>query len=331
MLSIITTIVIGLLVFTFLVVIHEFGHFIVARLSGVKVEEFALGMGPKLFGFQGKETLYSIRALPLGGFCKMLGEDENNQDPRAFNNKHILKRIGIIAFGPIMNFIFTILILSMIIAAVPVVNRVSVDSPASKAGIIAGDEITEINGTAITEWDQIRPIVDANKGKEINVKYKRNGKIEQINLVPAPRVGEEGAMIGIEPSIVYQGFSLSEGVSNTILVSKEMYKFIGKAIVGQAQMQYVEGPIKIVKRVGEAAQIGIEAVLQFAGFISLNLAIINLLPFPALDGGRLMFLFIEAIRRKPVDPQKEGLVHFIGFVLLMILSVFILYRDIITL
>jgi regulator of sigma E protease len=300
-------------------------------LSGVKVEEFALGMGPKVWGYQAKETLYSIRAFPLGGFCKMLGEDESNQDPRAFNNKPIFKRIAIIAFGPIMNFILTVLIFSLVFSYIPMISQVSENSPASKAGMVAGDEITEINGTMITEWDQIRPIVDANKGKEINVKFERKGEIKEVNVVPVPREGEEGAMIGVVPSIGYQGFSITRGLSDTVNITKEMYKFLGQLFTGNASMEYVEGPVKIVMRIGEAAEVGVAAVLQFAGFLSLNLCIINLLPLPALDGGRLIFLFIEAIRRKPIDPQKEGIVHFIGFVLLMILSVFIIYKDIITL
>jgi regulator of sigma E protease len=325
------TFIAAILVFTLLVVIHEFGHFIIARLSGVKVEEFALGMGPKIWGYQGKETLYSIRAFPLGGFCKMLGEDESNQDPRSFNNKPIFKRIAIIAFGPIMNFILTVLIFSLVFSYIPMISQVSENSPASKAGMAAGDEITEINGTAITEWEQIRPIVDANKGKEIRVRFERKGEIKEVDVVPVAREGEEGAMIGVVPSIGYQGFSITRGIGDTINITKEMYKFLGQLFTGNASMEYVEGPVKIVMRIGEAAEVGVAAVLQFAGFLSLNLCIINLLPLPALDGGRLIFLFIEAIRRKPIDPQKEGIVHFIGFVLLMILSVFIIYKDIITL
>lgn len=325
------TFITAVLVFTLIVVIHEFGHFIIARLSGVKVEEFAVGMGPKLWGIRPKETLYSIRAFPIGGFCKMLGEDEENQDPRAFNNKPVFKRIATIAFGPLMNLFLAVLIFSMIFATVPVVHEVSPNTPASQAGLKQGDKIVELNGTPITEWEQIRPIVDANKGKQIDLKFQRDGETRQVNVVPIPRQGEEGAMIGVMPSYAFTGFSLSQGINVTTTVTYEMVKFLGQLFTGHASMQYVEGPVKIVKRMGDAAQVGVAAVLQFTAFLSLNLCIINLLPFPALDGGRLIFLIIEAIRRKPVDPQKEGMVHFIGFVLLMILSVFIIYKDIITL
>lgn len=325
------TFITAVIVFTLLVVIHEFGHFIMARLSGVKVEEFAIGMGPKIWGYQAKETLYSIRAFPLGGFCKMLGEDESNQDPRAFNNKPILNRIITIAFGPIMNLLLAVLIFSLVFTNVPIVSEVSENSPASKAGIVAGDKILDINGTAITEWEQMRNIISENKGKEIALTFQRDGETKQVKLIPISREGEEGVIIGVSSSIAFKGFSISQGIKDTYYITSEMIKFLGQLFTGKASMQYVEGPVKIVKRLGEAARVGTAVVMQFAGFLSLNLCIINLLPFPALDGGRLVFLVIEAIRRKPVDPQKEGLVHFIGFVLLMMLSVFIIYKDIITL
>ena len=327
------TFIAAVIVFTLLVVIHEFGHFIIARLSGVKIEEFAVGIGPKIFGYQGPETLYTIRALPLGGFCKMLGEDESNQDPRAFNNKPIFNRIAIIACGPIMNFILTLLIFSIVFSYIPMISQVTENSPAYKAGILAGDKITGINETPITEIEQIKPIVDLNKGKEISVRFERAGEIKQVNLIPMPREGAEGAVIGVvlTAGYKYKGFSLTHGITNTLMITKEMYKFLGQLFTGRASMEYVEGPVKIVKRIGQAAEVGVAAVLQFAAFLSLNLCIINLLPLPALDGGRLLFLFLEAIRRKPIDPAKEGLVHFVGFILLMILSVFIIYKDILTL
>ncbi|MDF2521692.1 MAG: putative zinc metalloprotease [Clostridia bacterium] len=321
------TFITAILVFTLLVVIHEFGHFIIARLSGIKVEEFAVGMGPKLWGYQGKQTLYSVRAFPIGGFCKMLGEDEENQDPRAFNNKPILNRIATIAFGPIMNLLLTVLIFSVIFINIPTVDKLVENSPASKAGLKSGDRITEIEGTAITEWGQISPIIDANEGNEISVKFERNGEAKEVNVIPTPREEGEGAQIGIYPRVAFGGLSLTQGFAITSDVTAALIEFLGQLFTGNASMEYVEGPVKIVQRIGEAAKDGAPYLLQLAGFLSLNLGIINLLPFPALDGGRLVFLIIEAIRRKPVDPQKEGVVHLIGFVLLMLLSVLIIVKD----
>lgn len=321
------TVITAILVFTALVVIHEFGHFIFARMAGIKVEEFAVGMGPKLFGYQGKETLYSLRAFPLGGFCKMLGEDESNQDPRAFNNKPVWRRILVIAFGPIMNLVLAILIFSLIFAPIPVIKQVIETAPAGKAGVVAGERIVEIQGTKITEWEQIKPLVNENAGKPTVVKLEKDGVTREITMTPVTQEGVQGAMIGVVPSYGYQGFSIANGIKTASTVSYQMIDYLGKLFVGKASTEEVVGPVGIIYYMSDAAKTGLLAVLSLTAFLSLNLFIVNLLPLPALDGGRLIFLIIEGIRRRPVDPQKEGFVHFVGFVLLMILSAIIIYRD----
>jgi regulator of sigma E protease len=323
------TFITAVLVFTAIVVIHEFGHFLFARIAGIKVEEFAVGMGPKLFGYQGKETLYSVRAFPIGGFCKMLGEDEANQDPRAFNNKPVWRRILVIIFGPIMNLVLAIAIFSLSFSPIPVIKQVVQDAPAAKAGIAAGERVLEIQGNAITQWDQIKPILTENVGKSTTVKLEKNGAIREIQVTPITQEGSEGGIIGIVPEYGFQGFSVAKGVNTAFTVSYQMIDYLGQLFVGKASTEEVVGPVGIIYYMSDAARTGLLAVLSLTAFLSLNLFIINLLPFPALDGGRLIFLAIEGIRRRPVDPQKEGFVHFIGFVLLMILSVLIIYRDII--
>lgn len=323
------TFITAILVFTLLVVIHELGHFVVARLSGVKIEEFAVGMGPKIWGYQGPETLYSIRAFPLGGFCKMLGEDESNQDPRAFNNKPVWKRILTIVFGPIMNLVLAIMIFSLSFAPIPVIKQVPVDTPAAKAGITAGEKIVEIQGTQITKWEQIKPLVNENVGKLTTVKLEKDGVTRAVTLTPIKQEGVEGGIIGVVPSYGYKGFSIANGFKTATNVSYQMVDYLGKLFVGKASAEEVVGPVGIIYYMSDAAKTGFLAVLSLTAFLSLNLFIVNLLPLPALDGGRLIFLIIEAIRRKPVDPQKEGFVHFVGFVLLMILSAIIIYRDVI--
>ena len=321
------TIITAILVFTALVVIHEFGHFIFARMAGIKVEEFAVGMGPKIWGYKHKETLYSVRAFPLGGFCKMLGEDESNQDPRAFNNKPVWRRILVIAFGPIMNLVLAILIFSLAFAPIPVIKQVPTDTPAAKAGITAGDRVVEIQGTQITEWEQIKPIISENVGKEITVKLENKGNERTVSLTPIAQEGAQGGIIGIVPDYGYKGFSIANGIKTAFSVSYQMIDYLGKLFVGKASTEEVVGPVGIIYYMSDAAKTGILAVLSLTAFLSLNLFIVNLLPLPALDGGRLIFLIIEGIRRRPVDPQKEGFVHFVGFVLLMILSAIIIYRD----
>jgi regulator of sigma E protease len=323
------TFITAIIVFTALVVIHEFGHFIFARMAGIKVEEFAVGMGPKVWGYQGKETLYSVRAFPLGGFCKMLGEDESNQDPRSFNNKPVWRRVLVIIFGPIMNLVLAVMIFSLVFAPITVIKQVPVDTPAAKAGITAGDKIVEIQGTQITEWEQIKPLVNENVGKQTTVKLEKNGVIREVTLTPVTQEGAQGGIIGVVPSYGYKGFSIVNGIKTASTVSYQMIDYLGKLFVGKASTEEVVGPVGIIYYMSDAAKTGLLAVLSLTAFLSLNLFIVNLLPLPALDGGRLIFLIIEGIRRKPVDPQKEGFVHFVGFVLLMILSVLIIYRDVI--
>jgi regulator of sigma E protease len=296
-------------------------------MAGIKVEEFAVGMGPKIWGYQGKETLYSIRAFPLGGFCKMLGEDESNQDPRAFNNKPVWRRLLVIVFGPIMNLVLAILIFSLTFAPITVIKQVIETAPAGRAGIVAGERIVEIQGSTVTEWDQIKPLVNQNAGKQTSVKLEKNGVIREVILTPETQEGTEGAVIGVVPSYGYQGFSIGNGLKTATTVSYQMIDYLGKLFVGKASTEEVVGPVGIIYYMSDAAKTGLLAVLSLTAFLSLNLFIVNLLPLPALDGGRLIFLIIEGIRRKPVDPQKEGFVHFVGFVLLMILSALIIYRD----
>lgn len=315
------------IVFTTIVVIHELGHFLFARLAGINVEEFAVGMGPKVWGIKGKETLYSVRAFPIGGFCKMLGEDESNNDPRAFNNKPVWRRLLVILFGPIMNLLLTVLIFSMIFSPVAVVSRLTEDAPAIKAGIQVGDRIVEIQGKPITGWEQIKPAVTENVGKQTTIKLENNGKVREVTLVPVTREGVEGGIIGVAPTIRLTGFSVARGFEISITAVGQMLDYIGKLFTGRASTDDVVGPVGIIYYMNDAAKTGLLAVLELTAIISLNLFIVNLLPLPALDGGRLMFLILEGIRRKPVDPQKEGFVHFVGFVLLMILSALIIFRD----
>jgi regulator of sigma E protease len=323
------TLITAILVFTALVVIHEFGHFIFARMAGIKVEEFAVGMGPKIWGYKPKETLYSVRAFPIGGFCKMLGEDESNQDPRAFNNKPVWRRILVIVFGPIMNLVLAIMIFSLVFIPIPVIKQVPADTPAAKAGITAGDRVVEIEGTQISEWDQIKPIINENVGREITIKLENKGKERSVSLTPVTQAGVQGGIIGIAPAYGYKGFSIINGIKAASTVTNQMVEYLGKIFVGKASPEEVVGPVGIIYYMSDAAKTGLLAVLSLTAVLSLNLFIVNLLPLPALDGGRLIFLIIEGVRRRPVDPQKEGFVHFVGFVLLMILSAIIIYRDVI--
>ena len=322
---------IGIIVFFIIVLIHEFGHFIIAKLSDVKVEEFAIGMGPKLIGSQRGETLYSIRAIPIGGFCRLTGEDGESNDSRAFNKKPIIIRIAVIIFGPLMNFFLAILIFSLVITQTTTINEVMEDKPAYEAGIAKGDKIIEIDGVKITTWDEVKPLISRSGGEPIEIVLNRHGNLKRMQIIPIEENLEEGPIIGIKPSLSVAGLSLGQGIKATVGTSVSMVDFLIKLFTGRASTDEVAGPIGIFVVVNEVAKFGFLYVLELMAILSLNLGIINLLPIPALDGGRLMFLFLELIRRKPMEAEKEGFIFFIGFVMLMFLALIIAYKDLIKL
>lgn len=321
--------IIAMLVFAAIVMIHEFGHYFVAKLAGIRVEEFAIGMGPKLLGKKKGDTLYSIRAIPIGGFCKLTGEDEASKDDKAFNNKPLFARMAVIFFGPLMNFMLAILIFSLVVSQTTIVNEVIPDKPAYTAGMQEGDKIVEINGVKIENWEGVKKNISASPDNPINVTVERKNKKQNIIVTPIVENDAEGAIIGITPSLRISGISIKEGFRTTIEVSKAMLDFLVKLFTGRASSDEVSGPVGIIIFINEAAKIGFLYLLNLTAFLSLNLGIINLLPIPALDGGRLMFLFIEGIRRKPIEAEKEGFINFVGFVALMILAVIIAYKDLI--
>ena len=325
------TLIAAILVFNLIVFVHEAGHFAAARLGGIKVVEFALGMGPKIIGKKFGETVYSLRAFPIGGFCLMLGEDEENNEPGAFNNSPIISKISSIISGPVFNIILTILIYSLVIApvAAPIVGQVTKGMPAETSGIKAGEMIVGINDVKINEWKEMKPEIAKHEGEQITVTVEKNGVQREVMLTPVKNPGTDDIVIGITQKVGISGFSVKEGINTTYAVSKMMLSFLGQLVVGKADANEVSGPISILVYINEAAKAGFIKVLYLTALISLNLGIINLLPLPALDGGRLLFLFIELIRRKPLPAEKEGMVHFVGLIALMALSIFLMYRDII--
>ncbi len=325
------TIIISLIVFGIIILFHEFGHFIMAKMAGVKVHEFAIGMGPKLFGFKGEETEYTIRILPLGGYVKMEGEDENSNDPRSFNNKSIFQRIGIILAGPLMNFILAIILFTgmfMYMGIPSTIIKETIDHlPAQKVGIKAGDKIVKINDIKVKSWEDIVKKISTSQDEKINIKVNRDGKLISYDVAPQKQKGKN--MIGIVPKEEKNMLlSFEYAIKQTFYILNEMIHFLGKAISGKASTAEVTGPVGIVDVVGKAAKAGIINVISLAALISLNLGLLNLLPIPALDGSRILFLLIELIRGKKVDPDKEGTIHFVGFVALMLLMIFITYKDV---
>lgn len=344
-------IVLGVLVF-----IHEFGHYITAKKSDIMVSEFALGFGPKLISKKVGETLYSIRAIPLGGFCNMVGEfpaddsmpeeerevyNKAKKAGRLFTQKSPLKRLAVILMGPVMNFLLAalIFILAFAVFGVPsstteeaVLGEVVPGKPAAEAGLIPGDKILEINGQEIKSWQEMSKIIKTNANQQITVVYQRNSEVEQLKITPVSAEEADHGIIGIYPQLVRKNVSVLKSFS---LGMQQTYQVVKMTVLGFVQMfrdsstEDLGGPIMIASIIGQAARAGILNVLNWTAIISINLGIINLLPFPALDGGRILFIAIEMIRGKAVDPRKESYVHMIGFALLMLLMIFIIYNDVI--
>lgn len=324
------------LAFSILVIIHEFGHFALAKLNGVKVEEFAIGMGPKIFGIRGKETLYAFRLIPIGGYVKMLGEESDCDDERAFSNKSPIRRLSIVAAGPIMNFILAIVLFAVVGymkgITIPIVSEVIPQSPAIKAGIKAGDKIIEINKHKIGTWEDIAGQVNMAKGQEINIKLIRNDKEESIDVKPIQNTKEGTYMIGIYPFAVEKpGLfqSASYGIKETSSTVKQTFQSLGMLFKGKASVKKdIGGPVTILRVTWAVSKAGLVNLIIFSAFISIQLGIFNLLPIPALDGFWALISLYEIITRRRVNRDKLGTVSTIGFVLLLLLMVVVTIKDI---
>ena len=334
------TIVYGIIILLILIFVHETGHLISAKMTGVKVNEFALGMGPKLFGFTKGETQYTFRAIPFGGFCSMEGENEDSEDLRAFNNKPARVKALILFAGSIMNILLAIVLLSMIIfyVGIPtkVINTVDENSYAYADGLAPGDELISINGYEVNEWSDLSPALqkivneqqDGNPLLTLNV--LRDGTVKTIET--HLYIDDSGAVklgvtpkFGRTPAFFFKSFGY--GTLATVDMGRLMYTVLGELFTGQTGVDQLTGPVGIFVIVGDMARSGMIYLVQLTALISLNLAIINLLPFPALDGGRLLFLLIRKITGKAISDEVEGRVHLVGIIVLLTFMVLITFQD----
>lgn len=331
--SAIITLLATLFVFGLLITSHELGHFIVAKLSGVAVIEFAIGMGPKIFGFKKGETKYTLRLLPIGGYNKMLGEQEKSDDPRAFSNKSPWKRLGIIIAGAFMNFLIAVVLFFLVTYNIgimkPIISSVVKNYPAQAAGLQINDKIISVNDMEIKSWNSFTDFVTGNNGKPFKLIVKRgNSNIEKL-LKPVFDKKANRYLIGISGTNV-KG-DIFESVKNGLYLTgdsiKQMLAFLGNALHGKVNTADIGGPVAVVKLSGEFAAAGFWSLLYFTAFLSINLGVINLIPFPALDGGWVIILLYEGITRRKIDENKIGFVNFIGFALLMVLIVVVTFHD----
>lgn len=344
-LSTIFYIFVALVLLSVIVVAHELGHFIAGRSLGIGVEEFAVGFGPKIFGFKRKGIQYSLRAVPMGGFCKFVGEDAEDDQPNAMNNQPVWKRFITILSGPVMNFVFALLAAIVLLTfigrpeSLPMAQTVEADSPAAIAGMQDGDIVTEINGESI-EYNYVgaarmlKLVQGANSERPLAITVDREGEAVSFEIVPALK--EDGNYrIGISMgSYMHKasfGASIRESFPYIKNITVSMVDSLKNLIFKGEGLEDTAGPVGIIVLITDVARNNAYQLLTLMIIISLNLGIINLLPLPALDGGRLVFLIIEGIRRKPVKPEFEGWVHAAGFLLLIGLIVVITYRDVLRL
>lgn len=348
--STVINVIIGLIMFGFIIFFHELGHFLLAKKNGIGVIEFAVGMGPALCSFTKKETKYSLRLIPMGGYCMMLGEDEEVKDEHSFSEKSVSARLAVVLAGPIFNFILAF-VFSLILIGIcgydrAVVNDFSKDSPAKEAGVMKGDVITAYNGHKVYNFREILVYTQLNQSDaDITLTVERDG--ESYDYTFAPKLSDRGAyLMGIAG-----GVRERKDAWNVVKYSllemryqvKTVYLSLKYLITGKLGFQNLSGPVGIVSMIndtineakdsagGDTSLAIINVILNMINFsilISANLGVMNLLPIPALDGGRALMLLIEGIFKKRLSMQKEALINTIGFMLLVGLMVVVLFQDI---
>ncbi len=338
-------IIIAILIFSFIVLFHELGHFLVAKKCNVKVNEFMLGLGPKLFGIKKGETEYSIHLLPFGGACAMEGEDEASDDERAFGNKPLWQRFLIVFAGPFFNFILAYIIAVILIGVAgyyaPDISEVVEGSPAEEAGLEAGDTLVSFNGFKLHFYKEISVYTYFHPAETLDIVYERNGKKKETTVTPELDeesgryligvIGTSDLVKGNPIQVLENGF---HEMRYQIYVVFQSLRFL---FTGKVSVRDMSGPVGIVKVMSDTydesmADGGVYYVvlnlMNFMVLLSANLGVMNLLPFPALDGGRILLFIIEGIRRKKMPPEIEGKINFVGLALLMVLMVVVMVSDI---
>ncbi|MBQ2286384.1 MAG: site-2 protease family protein [Clostridia bacterium] len=329
---------VAIALFLVLIIIHEFGHFIAAKLLGVRVNEFAVGFGPKLFSKQGKETKYSVNLVPLGGYCAMEGEDEASGDSRAFCNKKPWKRFIIVMMGATFNLILGLIIVAITLAPQKAFNSTVVaefkeNAVSEQSGLRVNDKITEVDGRKIFSTYDLSYAFTNVKNGEIDMVVKRDGKKVELNGVKFDSATENGInyltvdfyVYGIKKNV---GSYLKQTVSTSISYCAVVWRSLIDLIGGKYGISAVSGPVGVTAAIGSAAKANLADMLPIMALITINLGIFNLLPIPALDGGRLLFILIEMIFRKPVPQKYEAIVHAVGFAILIGFMILITAKDI---
>lgn len=340
------TVILTISIIAFLVLVHEWGHFKVARKVGVPVHEFSIGFGKKIFGFRKDGVNFSLRIIPLGGYVRMAGEEKGDfDDPNGYNNCTPLQKIAVAAAGPFMNLIIAAVIFVLIYSIVglaqpssqPVIGDIIPGQPAEQAGLKAGDIVLQVNQNEVTSWQNLVSNIQAcsDSGENIELLVQRNQEKLDISLTPVYSSEANKYIIGVYNSVEFKSLgvweALSMGFKQAYRLSVLILSGLGMLFTGNISSGDIAGPVGIANMVGTAAQGGWSYLLSFAAFLSINLAWLNLFPIPALDGSKILFAIIEAVRGKKIDPEKEGTIHLLGFMFLIGLIVFATYNDILRL
>ena len=334
-----------ILIFSLLVIVHESGHFLTAKLAGIKVEQFSVGFGPQLLGWQRGETLYAVRAIPLGGFVKLAGMDGSmDAGPRSFNAHPLWQRFMVIVAGSAFNLALPVLIFFGVYTTIgaaevktPIeVSAVDAGTPAYNAGLQSGDIIRAVNGHPINKFEDLPNTLDAAKGTPVTVVVDRDSRLVTLTITPKLDPNTGGYILGFHPAartwkpgpIEAGGLAVRQTGDSIVGIAGGLYQLAtDKSLGGLLGPRGLEGPVGIVKTTARAAQAGILSVVGVVALLSLSLGLANILPFPALDGGRAAFLVLELIRGRPVDPAREQVVHYVGLALLFGLIGLVTYND----
>ena len=337
------SIVIALLVFSVIILFHEFGHFLLAKLNKITVVEFSLGMGPRLLSFEAGGTRYSWKLLPFGGSCMMLGEDGEEEEEGSFGSKSVWARMSVIAAGPIFNFLLAFIMALFIVGNlgydVPVLLNVTEGMPAADAGLQAGDRIVKMNGKRIHLYREVQNYSMFHQGETVIFQYERDGELHEATVTPELTNGSYKYGIGgninyrqktnVLETLEYSAYEVYYWIDTTV-------SSLGLLFKGGVQLDDMSGPVGVVDAIGTTYQESRDEgafyvwmnLLNIAILLSASLGVMNLLPIPALDGGRLIFLIVEAIRRRRVEPELEAKIHFAGLMLLMLLMVVVMFNDV---
>ncbi len=328
------TIIYAVILFALMIFPHELGHFVAAKAVGVTVNEFAFGMGPALFQRQRGETMYSIRLVPIGGYCAMEGENEDTGNEGSFNSKPVWAKLLVLFAGAGMNVLIAILALSIFMgvagSVTTTLDEIQPDSPAQAAGLAEGDRLLSIDGTEIENWSDVTAAMGEGEArkKQRQIVVEREG--QQMTFTAVPEKNEEGRyVIGILPQVSHSPvLAVENGLKLTGRMAGLMFDSLKMIVTGQVSTDEIAGPVGIVTMAGETTKYGISYFVNLLALMSLNLAMINLLPLPALDGGRILFVIIRKLTGRMISDELEGRIHNIGMLLLLALMVFVTWNDI---